>query len=148
MKIFFHLFFHISVITCPEPSDVQYSQQIPARGPYWCGGHVTYLCNHGYKLQGDSTRQCQDNGTFSRRQAVCVKDDDVGGTLRWNTLDYELRWFASVYVTTKTDNRLLDQLILAFTPNQSIKKLKSGLHPSIEEKKMNMRLTLDLLLVR
>ena len=81
-KIFVKFSLFILVITCSDPSGVQYSHKIPTRGPYRCGGHVTYLCNHGYKLQGDPTRRCQDNGTFSRRQAVCVKDNDVGGTLR------------------------------------------------------------------
>ena len=76
------LYMLISVMSCPEPSDVKNAHKIPARGPYRCGGHVTYLCNHGYTLQGDPTRRCQDNGTFSRRQAVCVEDDNVGGALR------------------------------------------------------------------
>ena len=75
-------------MTCAEPSDVKNAHKIPARGPYRCGGHVTYLCNHGYTLKGDPTRRCQDNGTFSRRQAVCVEDDDVGGGLRRITLCY------------------------------------------------------------
>ena len=72
-----------TAITCAEPPDIQNGVKIPGIGPYYCGKHVTYVCNHGYSLEGDHSMMCQENRTFSSRQAVCVQNGMFKYTLEW-----------------------------------------------------------------
>ena len=46
-------------------------------------GHtVTYMCNSGYKLMGNSTRTCQSNGQWSGSQPSCARELAVHVTIR------------------------------------------------------------------
>ena len=35
------------------------------------GSTATYSCNGGFTLVGDTTRTCQDNGTWSGSEPIC-----------------------------------------------------------------------------
>ena len=38
------------------------------------GFSATYFCNVGYNLMGDSTRECQDDGSWSGSAPVCDRE--------------------------------------------------------------------------
>ena len=40
--------------------------------PYSPGDTCTVRCNLGYKLSGNATRTCQDDGTWEGEEADCV----------------------------------------------------------------------------
>ena len=65
-----------SVITCSDPMKIENGVRIPAFGPYTCVDQVTYICNHGYQLQGNATLVCGSDGRFSSAAAECVEPSE------------------------------------------------------------------------
>ena len=65
-----------SVITCSDPMKIENGVRIPAFGPYTCADQVTYICNHGYQLQGNATLVCGSDGRFSSAAAECVEPSE------------------------------------------------------------------------
>lgn len=57
------------IMTCPPPESVSFGQ---FRGMnYTYSNTITYECNAGYTLDGDSERMCLANGRWSGRQPRC-----------------------------------------------------------------------------
>ena len=65
-----------SVITCPDPTNIENGVRIPEFGPYECTDQVTYMCKHGYQLQGNATVICGHDGRFSSTAAQCEEPSE------------------------------------------------------------------------
>ena len=46
----------------------------PDETPPTVGAEATYACNMGYVLEGNSTRTCDDNGTWTGSVPECIRE--------------------------------------------------------------------------
>ncbi|XP_027000357.2 complement component receptor 1-like protein isoform X2 [Tachysurus fulvidraco] len=53
-----------TIVTCSEPPSINQGQVIQPKQSYEYGQKVTYLCNVGFRLDGDQTRSCTEYGKF------------------------------------------------------------------------------------
>ena len=65
------VFISSSKVQCGHLSDVAYGV-VKHEGVYF-GHKVTYTCDYGYKLVGESVRKCLYNGNWSGEAPVCKK---------------------------------------------------------------------------
>ncbi len=63
-----------SAANCPDPGPVENGYKYPTGGPYHHGQEVLFICNSGYKLEGDPTIICTD-GQFNKPVASCVQEN-------------------------------------------------------------------------
>ena len=58
-------------VQCKDLQDLDYGKV--EYGEKYVGALVTYSCDHGYKLVGDSQRQCEHSGYWSGTKPECIK---------------------------------------------------------------------------
>ena len=64
--------FHSPVITCPTDGVISAPENGDVSvGEITLGSVATYTCNDGYVFNGDSTRTCQADGTWSGDKPIC-----------------------------------------------------------------------------
>ena len=61
---------HSSVVDCGDPGTPRYGSRSSLTVTTF-GAAVTYTCNTGYILHGDSERRCLDNGQWSGTAVSC-----------------------------------------------------------------------------
>ena len=59
------------MVPCDNIPDVPNSVRIPTEGSVTCGTKVTYTCNEGFTLEGDSVLQCGTGGKLQGQLPVC-----------------------------------------------------------------------------
>ena len=59
------------MVPCDNIPDVQNGKRIPTEGSVTCGTKVTYTCNEGFTLEGDSVLQCGTGGKMQGQVPVC-----------------------------------------------------------------------------
>ena len=68
------MWYFLSVDSCPAliiiNGEVDYDQD-PVNDLYPIGTNASYRCNHGYRIEGSSSRTCQDTGTWNQQTPVC-----------------------------------------------------------------------------
>ena len=59
-------------VQCPDPGTIIHGIRDPPNGIFFCGDQVTYVCDIGYELRGDSVAQCTETGEFTWKPPECV----------------------------------------------------------------------------
>lgn len=73
------LFLHVTGISCGVPPPLEngfYSAE-----DFHAGSTVTYQCNNGYYLLGDSRMFCTDNGSWNGISPSCLGEINLGSTV-------------------------------------------------------------------
>ena len=56
---------------CDDVPDVPNGKRSPTEGSLTCGTKVTYTCNEGFTLEGDSVLQCGTGGQLQGKTPDC-----------------------------------------------------------------------------
>ena len=59
------------VVTCPTLTNRNGAVNVPSNN---FGSTATYTCNTGYTINGDTTRMCQADGTWSGSEPTCQRE--------------------------------------------------------------------------
>ena len=59
-------------VECPDPGSITHGVKDPPNETFFCGDEVTYVCDIGYELRGESLAQCTATGQFSQQPPECV----------------------------------------------------------------------------
>lgn len=72
-----HLFLAASVVTCPDPGNVEHSRKVITGTRFAVGASVQFICNKGYVLSGNSLLTCYNRDSakpkWSERLPKCVR---------------------------------------------------------------------------
>ena len=71
--------FSYSAVNCPDLAGPANGQVVPSGSIP--ASTATYTCNSGYRLNGDSSRTCQDSGEWSGTAPTCEPSTYVTRTL-------------------------------------------------------------------
>ena len=63
------------MVLCNNVPDVLNGKRSPAEDSVTCGTKVTYTCNEGPVLQGDSVLECATGGELKGQIPVCKSPD-------------------------------------------------------------------------
>uniref|UniRef100_A0A131YGX9 Membrane cofactor protein-like isoform X5 n=1 Tax=Rhipicephalus appendiculatus TaxID=34631 RepID=A0A131YGX9_RHIAP len=58
-------------VVCPQPTPIADGKVDPPQGIFREDATVQYTCNQGFTLNGDATRRCQNNATWSGNDPTC-----------------------------------------------------------------------------
>ncbi len=74
-------------LECPDPKTIRHGVNDPPNGPFFCGDKVTYLCDNGYEMQGESVSQCTETGQFSNLPECVIPGEfpsfAMGMSVQW-----------------------------------------------------------------
>ena len=62
---------------CGNVPDVPNGKRSPTEGSVTCGTEVTYTCNEGFTLDGDSVLKCGTGGILQGKVPVCRGSGNV-----------------------------------------------------------------------
>ena len=68
---------------CDNIPNVPNAKRSPPEGSVTCGTKVTYTCNEGFTLEGDSVLQCRTGGKMQGEVPVCR---DPGNSFMLSTI--------------------------------------------------------------
>ena len=65
------IIFSLVAILCDDIPDIPNGKRSPAEDSVTCGSKVTYTCNEGFTLEGDSVLQCGTGGELLGQVPIC-----------------------------------------------------------------------------